>query len=116
MNALPTSHSAARRASARFAASLPLLLLLISAPAVLGADGDAATSWHARTLGEAIGYMLLFTAVGIACAIAGYKLFDKCTPGDLNKEILEHKNIAAAIVAAAVILGVCIIIAAAMLG
>ena len=115
MNALPTSHSAARRALRRFAPSLPFLLLL-SAPAVLGADGDAATSWHARTLGEAIGYMLLFTAVGIICAIAGYKLFDKCTPGDLNKEILEHKNIAAAIVAAAVILGVCIIIAAAMLG
>ncbi len=46
----------------------------------------------------------------------GYKLFDKCTPGDLHKEILENKNVAAAIVAAAVILGVCIIIAAAMLG
>ena len=58
----------------------------------------------------------LFAAIGIATAIAGYKLFDMCTPGDLNKEILENKNIAAAIVAAAVILGVCIIIAAAMLG
>jgi putative membrane protein len=43
-------------------------------------------------------------------------LFDKCTPGDLSKEILEHRNVAAAVVAAAVILGVCIIIAAAMLG
>jgi uncharacterized membrane protein YjfL (UPF0719 family) len=49
-------------------------------------------------------------------AIAGYKLFDKCTPGDLHKEILENKNIAAALVAGSVILGVCIIIAAAMLG
>jgi uncharacterized membrane protein YjfL (UPF0719 family) len=65
---------------------------------------------------EAVGYMLLFAGVGIATAIVGYKLFDKCTPGDLNKEILENKNVAAAIVAAAVILGVCIIIAAAMLG
>jgi len=34
----------------------------------------------------------------------------------LNREILEHRNVAAAIIAAAVILGVCIIIAAAMLG
>lgn len=60
--------------------------------------------------------MLLFTAIGIAAAVVGYKVFDKCTPGDLNKEIVENKNVAAAIVAAAVILGVCIIIAAAMLG
>jgi putative membrane protein len=69
-----------------------------------------------QTLGEALGYMLLFAAVGIVAAIVGYKVFDKCTPGDLNKEIVENKNIAAAIVAAAVILGVCIIIAASMVG
>ncbi|MBM3852095.1 MAG: DUF350 domain-containing protein [Verrucomicrobia bacterium] len=60
--------------------------------------------------------MLLFAAIGIGAAITGYKLFDKCTPGDLHKEIIEHKNVAAAIVAGAVILGVCLIIAASMLG
>ena len=60
--------------------------------------------------------MLLFAGIGIVVAIAGYKLFDKCTPGNLHKEIIENKNIGAAIVAAAVILGVCIIIAASMLG
>jgi putative membrane protein len=58
----------------------------------------------------------LFAAIGIAAAVVGYKVFDKCTPGDLSKEIVENKNVAAAIVAAAVILGVSIIIAAAMLG
>lgn len=94
-----------------------LLLMILTAPASLwAADSGTATSWHAQSLGQAIGYMLLFAAIGIATAVAGYKLFDKCTPGDLHKEILENKNIAAAIVAAAVILGVCIIIAAAMLG
>jgi len=35
---------------------------------------------------------------------------------DLNKEIVEHKNVAAAIIAGAVILGVCIIIAASIAG
>ncbi|MBI4624732.1 MAG: DUF350 domain-containing protein [Verrucomicrobia bacterium] len=60
--------------------------------------------------------MVLFAAVGIVAAIVGYKLFDKCTPGDLHNEIVQNKNIAAAIVAGAVILGVCIIIAAAMVG
>jgi uncharacterized membrane protein YjfL (UPF0719 family) len=60
--------------------------------------------------------MLQFAVVGIIAAILGYKIFDMCTPGDLNKEIVENKNIAAAIVAGAVILGVCVIIAAAMVG
>jgi len=60
--------------------------------------------------------MLLFAAIGIIAAILGFKIFDKCTPGHLAREIVEHRNVAAAIVAAAVILGVCIIIAASMLG
>lgn len=73
-------------------------------------------SWHARTLGQALAYMILFSAVGILAAVAGYKLFDKCTPGDLHREIVENKNVAAAIVGGSVIVGVCLIIAAAMIG
>jgi len=96
---------------------LPLLAgIFLTAPALLAAESGTPTPWHAQSLGQAVGYMLLFTAIGIAAAVVGYKVFDKCTPGDLNKEIVENKNVAAAIVAAAVILGVCIIIAAAMLG
>jgi uncharacterized membrane protein YjfL (UPF0719 family) len=80
------------------------------------ADAAAPVTWHAQSLGQALLYMLLFAGVGIVAAIGGYKIFDKCTPGHLNKEILEHRNVAAAIIGGAVILGVCIIIAAAMLG
>ena len=94
---------------------LPQLLFVVLTASPLRA-ADAASGWHAQSLGEAIGYMLLFVAIGLAAAIAGFKLFDKCTPGDLTKEILENKNIAAAIIGAAVILGVCLIVAAAMLG
>ena len=93
-----------------------ILIVLVLGSSLVIAQTDAAPTWHAQTLGGAIGYMLLFAATGIAAAIIGYKVFDKCTPGDLNKEILENKNTAAAIVAAAVILGVCLIIAAAMMG
>jgi uncharacterized membrane protein YjfL (UPF0719 family) len=64
----------------------------------------------------ALANMIIFAVVGIAVAILGYKVFDKCTPGDLNKEIVENKNIAAAIIAGALILGVCIIVAVAMIG
>ena len=95
---------------------LPALSILLTPTLLFAADAAPVATWHAQTLGQALAYMLLFAAVGIVAAIAGYKIFDKCTPGHLNKEILEHRNIAAAIIAAAVILGVCIIIAAAMLG
>jgi uncharacterized membrane protein YjfL (UPF0719 family) len=94
-----------------------LPLLASSVPATIWAAEPAApTGWHAQNLGEALAYMLLFSAVGILAAIVGYKLFDKCTPGNMHHEIIVNKNVAAAVVAAAVILGVCIIIAAAMLG
>jgi uncharacterized membrane protein YjfL (UPF0719 family) len=94
--------------------SLPALLLTTS---LLAADATTtAPSWHAQTLGAAIGNVLTFAAIGIATAIIGFKVFDLCTPGHLEREIVENKNVAAAIVAGAAILGVSIIIAACMLG
>jgi putative membrane protein len=92
------------------------LAMLIGAPSLMAAPTDSIPTWHAQTLPQALGNMLLFALIGIATAILGYKLFDKCTPGDLTKEIIQHRNVAAAIIGAAVILGVCIIIAASMLG
>lgn len=93
------------------------LLSVFVGPALRAADsGATAGTWHATSLLQAVLYMLVFAAIGIATAIAGYLLFDKCTPGDLHREIIENKNIAAAIIGGAVILGVCIIVAAAMLG
>ena len=94
-----------------------LLLGLSFIPSALyAADANSTASWHAQSLGQAVLYMLVFAIIGVIVAIAGYKIFDKCTPGHLSREILEHRNVAAAIIAAAVILGVCIIVAAAMLG
>lgn len=97
------------------AVATPLMAQAETAAAAAGAAAPLPT-WHAQTLPQALGYMLLFAVVGILMAIGGYKLFDACTPGDLHKEILENRNVAAALVGGAVILGVCIIIAAAMLG
>ncbi|WP_395751646.1 DUF350 domain-containing protein [Prosthecobacter sp.] len=57
---------------------------------------------------------LIFGLAGILMTILGYKLFDKLTPGDLHGEIFEKKNIAAAILAGSVIIGVSLILAAAM--
>ncbi|HEY4248389.1 MAG TPA: DUF350 domain-containing protein [Lacunisphaera sp.] len=94
--------------SLSFLVFLPLTMSAAESPVVPG--------WHAQSLGQAVGYMVLFGGVGIVMAIVGYKLFDKCTPGQLHREIVEEKNVAAAIIGGSVILGVCIIIAAAMLG
>ncbi len=95
---------------------LPASALLLTAPSLLAADSIPAPTWHAQNLLQAVGNVLIFAAIGIFTAIAGYKIFDKCTPGHLTQEILEHRNVAAAMIASAVILGVCIIVAAAMIG
>jgi uncharacterized membrane protein YjfL (UPF0719 family) len=98
---------------------------LLLAPAIAHAAADAGTetlhtavteTWHAKTLLGALGLVALFGVFGIGLAVIGYKLFDYCTPGNLHKEIVENKNVAAAIVGAAVIVGVCIIIAASIMG
>ena len=95
-----------------------LYMILAACPsALLGADQPAPPAgWHAQSLGQAVAYLALFAGIGIFLAILGYKVFDRCTPGHLHKEIIEHRNVAAAIIGGSVILGVCIIIAAAMLG
>ncbi len=95
---------------------LPAALAMSAPAAMFAAETPVSTTWHAQSLGQAVGYMTLFAAVGIVLAIVGYRVFDKCTPGNLHREIVENQNTAAAIIGGAVILGVCIIIAAAMLG
>ena len=91
-------------------------ILFATATAAWAAEAPAVPSWHAQTLGQAIANLLIFAGIGLVTAIVGYKIFDMCTPGHLTKEILEHRNVAAAIIGGAVILGVCIIVAAAMMG
>ena len=89
---------------------------LLAAPALVAADAEASASWHAQSLAGAVVNMVIFAIIGLVIALVGFKAFDKCTPGDLTKEIIENKNVAAAIIGAAVILGVCLIVAAAMVG
>ena len=58
---------------------------------------------------------LVYGFAGILLATLGFKLFDLLIKADIEKEIFENKNVAAAILSAAFILGVAIIIAAAVL-
>ena len=56
----------------------------------------------------------LFGICGIILLIIGYYLWELITPYNLRREIHENRNIAVAIVVAAFILGMAIIIAAAL--
>lgn len=53
---------------------------------------------------------MIFSVFGLAMFGIAFYIFDKLTPGDLGKEILEKQNNAAAIVVAALVIGISIIV------
>ena len=57
----------------------------------------------------------LFGIAGIALLIVGYYIWELVTPYNLRRELQEHKNLAVAVVVAAFILGMAIVIAAAII-
>lgn len=90
---------------------------MLTLPALLAqAATSAPAEWHSTSLGGSLLSVAVFSLAGIVLAIIGYKIFDFCTPGDLHEEIVKNRNTAAAILGAAIILGVCIVVAAAIMG
>jgi putative membrane protein len=71
---------------------------------------------HHPAMWQSLLNMAIYALAGVIVAIAGYKLFDLCTPGDLHKEIIVNKNTAAATIGAAIIVGVCLLVAASIMG
>lgn len=59
---------------------------------------------------------IIYSIIGVAMALLAYKLVDVLTPGHLSKQLSENHNIALAIVVGFLMLGICIIIAATMVG
>lgn len=53
---------------------------------------------------------LLYSVLGILLAIGGFKLFDHVIPFDMEREICEKNNLAVAVLAAAMVLGICLIV------
>ncbi len=96
---------------------LVLFVGLATAVPALGSDDVPAANFWAMpptNFHSAFTMSALFGLLGIVLALIGFKLFDWLTPGDLQKELIENKNMAAAIVTGAMILGICIILAAAV--
>ena len=73
--------------------------------------------WPAPTLGHALLYVLLFGILGIVLTAFGFKVFDWIMPKiDVETELAEKHNMSVAVVMAAVILGISVVIAAAIMG
>jgi putative membrane protein len=65
-------------------------------------------------LGRLLLDVALFGLSGIVLLIVGYYLWEMITPYNLRREIHENKNLAVAIVAGAFVIGMGIVIAAAI--
>jgi uncharacterized membrane protein YjfL (UPF0719 family) len=57
---------------------------------------------------------LIFAGLGVLVFVAAFSIVSKLAPFDLWKELVQERNVAAAILAGAVALGLCWIIAATM--
>jgi len=56
----------------------------------------------------------IFGVIGIVLLIVGYYIWELVTPYNLRRELQENKNVAVAVVAAAFIVGMAIVVAAAL--
>ena len=59
---------------------------------------------------------VIYGLLGIVLAVVGYKVFEAVLPFDVTKELSEDDNPAVGILMGAVVLGVCVIMAAAIHG
>ena len=80
------------------------------------AQGSDVVAGRSRmSLTEGMVSTLAFGLIGILLAILGFKLFDLVIRHNIEHEIFEHKNVAAAVLAGAVVIGVSLIVAATLL-
>ena len=101
----PVARPAARVAARRAAALVPIAFALLHA----GAAHAQAT--RVETLLTGILDTIIYSIVGIVMTAIGFKVVDWLTPGNLAEEIAHKENRALAILAGAIMLGICIIIA-----
>ncbi|WP_309685349.1 DUF350 domain-containing protein [Armatimonas sp.] len=88
-----------------------LATLLLLGAATLPALAQESAGRSRQSLMEGIISTLVFGVIGIILATIGFKVFDLAIKSDIEKEIFENKNIAAAILAGSVVLGISLIVA-----
>lgn len=58
----------------------------------------------------------IFALLGFVLLFVGWKVFDALTPADISRKIFEEGNMAAAVLMGAFIVGLAIVVAAAITG
>jgi hypothetical protein len=86
-------------------------LIVASAALAQAPQIPPAGGYRPGTLLDAVISTVVFSLIGIFLAIAGFKLFDFAIPFSLEREICEKNNLAVALLASSMILGICIIVA-----
>lgn len=61
-----------------------------------------------------VGLSVLFAVLGFILLFVGYRVFDWMTPTDLNSDVFEKGNVAAALLAAGFLIALAIVIHAAI--
>ena len=89
-----------------------LTTLAVLGAATLPALAQDTAGRPRQSLIEGLTSTVVFGVIGIALAVIGFKVFDRAIHADIEKEIFENKNMAAAILAGSVVLGVSLIVAA----
>jgi putative membrane protein len=89
-----------------------LATILLLGAATLPALAQETAGRARPTLMEGIISTIIFGVIGIVLAVLGFKVFDLAIKADIEKEIFEHKNMAAAMLAGSVVLGIALIVAA----
>lgn len=90
--------------------------ILTSFLALSGPVAASTTEMTGQPLVDGILSTIIYGIIGIVFAAIAFKMADWLTPGDLKEQIAEHENRALAILAGSMVLGVCLIIAAVMIG
>ncbi len=85
-----------------------------AAPSAVPATRDRSGPLSRIHLGDLVA-TLVYSLLGLAIALFGYKVYDWITPFDLRKELEIDQNTSLGIVCGSIILGLCIIVAAAIL-
>jgi putative membrane protein len=93
-----------------------LVLILLAAAdgttSVAPAEPTTNSSFFPPTFWPGLCATLIYGLVGIALVVLGFKVFDWLTPQiHVERELAEKQNVAVAILCAAVILGICYIVA-----
>lgn len=94
---------------------LALLACWCSASPAWAQAGGKTGTWQPDSFLMSVLSTLIFGLIGIVVAIIGFKLFDAMIPFNLEQEICEKQNLAVALLCAAMMLGICVIVAAAVL-